>query len=151
MGRISETAAAAKKAGMSYGMYVAMLREAEQERLKSERHPARIALPAPDPGEVAWVDPFCFVCGASFVPKRKTQVCCSPECQRIRVQRMNAQNNRDRYRRAHGIDGASAKVCPVCGKAFESNHSGRKYCSDACAYEAHLQMVTARQQRLREK
>ena len=43
------------------------------------------------------------------------------------------------------------KVCPHCGKAFETDSACRKYCYNGCSYEVNLQSRPARQQKYKEK
>ena len=138
--RLSEVAAAARKAGMSYGQYVAMQRETENmphPRLLDPRRRA-LAVVEADAPEV----PVCAVCGREFAQKRKTKVCCSPGCQKVRSQQRNSGHNRDRYRIMHQVQ--RYRVCPECGKEFPLTHGKQLCCSEECAYGRHLKRVTQR-------
>lgn len=50
----------------------------------------------------------CLECGAAFVPRYGTQVCCSDKCRRARKERLQAERNADRE--LHRLDPAVRKA-----------------------------------------
>ena len=69
----------------------------------------------------------CAICGKSFQPKRKNQICCSPEC--AAKKECERQKARREKRRAARV---TEKNCVVCGKSFQSTRITHKYCSHKC-------------------
>ena len=144
--------AAARAAGMSYGQYVAMQyersvgsgRSGDKRKSKaSQKDTALVEL-----GTAVWRDPECVVCGREFVPKRKTQVCCSPVCQGKRQVELNRIRNVERYRKRHGKS-MEPRTCIHCGKAFTPEHASQRLCSYAC-YRVRVSELT-KQRRLAAK
>lgn len=79
----------------------------------------------------------CTVCGEMFQPVRANHVYCSRRC---------AMRG---YRAAHPTEPTKImRACAICGETFTIDGK-RIYCSDACAYQAHL--VRTRERRARKK
>ena len=72
----------------------------------------------------------CPECGAEFMPRTGSQVCCSDKCRAARHQRID----RECRRRARGADfDRSPRVCLECGAAFEPRRKNQVCCCAACA------------------
>lgn len=72
----------------------------------------------------------CPECGAAFMPRSGSQVCCSNKCSAARHQRID----RECHRRARGADfDRSPRVCLECGTAFEPRRKNQVCCCAACA------------------
>lgn len=62
----------------------------------------------------------CVICGKAFIPKSKTQMCCSAECARVKSAEYN--HNHRKY-----------NTCQYCGKPFWRPNAYRmKFCSREC-------------------
>ena len=83
----------------------------------------------------------CPECGAEFMPRTGSQVCCSDECRAARHQRID----RECRRRARGADfDRSPRVCLECGTSFEPRRKNQVCCCAACAkVRAHRQAADA--------
>lgn len=70
----------------------------------------------------------CAFCGKIFQPSRSSHICCSRSCS-------NGLHNRIRNEKRHLSFKpiVYSKVCPCCGKTFETTTFLRKACSDECA------------------
>lgn len=75
----------------------------------------------------------CPVCGEEFIKEYKNQVCCSPECQKLRN---HDKRNADKLwrREQEKKQGKTPKAyeCHNCGKQFTPNYAKEKFCSDKC-------------------
>lgn len=70
----------------------------------------------------------CTVCGKIFLSHNGIEVC-STTCAIERKHRQNIEGNQ---RRRCGLSNSNfEKICPICGKVFETIHS--KYCSEKCS------------------
>jgi len=70
----------------------------------------------------------CTVCGKIFLSHNGIEVC-STTCA---IERKHRQDEKGNERRRYGLSNSNfEKICPICGKAFETIHS--KYCSEKCS------------------
>lgn len=74
----------------------------------------------------------CPECGAAFVPRHGSQVCCSDACKRARVLKMKKSYNDQRR------GPLMPHKCIICGKEFLSRGTRRKTCSHECSHEHYL-------------
>lgn len=78
----------------------------------------------------------CVICGNEFKSIHGKTACCE-QCFIQRRKLQNQEGNRRRYAKESNIP--YDKVCPVCGKVFESVK--RKYCSEQCSQKARQEQV----------
>lgn len=70
----------------------------------------------------------CTVCNKMFLSYNGIEVC-STTCA---IERKHRQDEKGNERRRYGLSNSNfEKICPICGKAFETIHS--KYCSEKCS------------------
>lgn len=83
----------------------------------------------------------CVVCGKEFKPRSKKNICCSPECLKVRTaerERLERYPNGEPSRGKFGRSLTPVK-CKRCGKEFMQNNVAQKYCSKECLHEATLE------------
>lgn len=78
----------------------------------------------------------CVICGNEFKSIHGKTTCCE-QCFIQRRKLQDQEGNRRRYAKESNIP--YDKVCPVCGKIFESLK--RKYCSEQCSQKARQEQV----------
>lgn len=134
---MAKRAEEARKMGMSYGAYVAWLRE--KRMLEQKDEPAPIKRPeAPVPEGLKKVG-VCCICGGDIIRKNNTgePATCGPACR----EEANRRRARLRYQLSKigkAPEAAKAK-CPVCGKAFRKARR-KKYCCHQCYLIANAKM-----------
>lgn len=69
----------------------------------------------------------CVVCGAAFLSKGSSKVCCSAKCAK---EWQRGENARKYWERMENEE-RPILTCPVCGKKFRQKHKER-ICSDEC-------------------
>ena len=71
----------------------------------------------------------CTVCGKIFLSHNGIEEVCSTKCA---IERKHRQDEKGNERRRYGLSKSNfEKICPICGKVFETIHS--KYCSEKCS------------------
>lgn len=83
--------------------------------------------------EEKWI---CVECGGAFIPKTARQITCSSECSEARARKKskewaNAHKKEPKRPRIH------QRICPVCGKTFETTSNRKVYCTIDC-YQKHM-------------
>lgn len=78
----------------------------------------------------------CSVCGKEFLSKYGAEIC-SEECKQIRKKEQDRKGNLRRYSGESSVP--FEKVCPECGKEFETLRN--VYCSKECAGKARKRNV----------
>lgn len=79
----------------------------------------------------------CKICGREFETARAWQVVCSDECFHEKELRRK-KKCRELAKKQGGADKPAVKrmakpaVCVVCGKEFQAEYRGQKYCSEEC-------------------
>ena len=68
----------------------------------------------------------CIICGNTFTPRNKCQLCCSPECS-AENQRIKKKERRRKVK--------SQKKCVICGKSFVPKNKNQICCSPECSAE----------------
>ena len=82
----------------------------------------------------------CEICGSQFEPRIWNQKSCSKKCAGKRKRQVEAAyydaKNKHRQKRKtrveRGTIAANTSKCVICGKSFNSEYHGQKYCSDKC-------------------
>lgn len=126
MDHLSKVAKEARAMGLSYGKYVALVREGLiQPKLEPK--------PEPDAKETAQLDyvrdiETCVICGKEFRPGRGRAMTCGPECR----MELNRRRARKIYREQRGISLELESTCKFCGKVFSPERIGVLYCSVKC-------------------
>ena len=109
--------AEAKRLGMSYGQYKAMLFE------KNGCKP--VQKKAPEPENIR----HCVICGRELLPgTRRTTKTCSGPC----GWELNRRRNAERYRATRKIPDTITKTCVKCGKQFTTTKRNQVYCTPEC-------------------
>lgn len=127
MDLISLRNAEARKLGLSYGKYMALVRDG-LIRTEIAPEPAKGAKGAKDAKEETEPEyelgtAVCAICGKEFPMRTSKSRTCGPECRA----ELNRQRNRERYRRKNqGCD--PKKECNVCGRIFIPKRMGTLYC-----------------------
>lgn len=122
MDKLTADASNALKAGMSYGMYMAM------------KEPAK----APTP-EIVGFKYTCQQCGKEFiVNNRRTRKYCGDRCRELAY-----------YGRK--MNEPTLKTCPICGKEFMAETHRNKYCSEFCSKVGFGQKVKEYHERKKEE
>jgi hypothetical protein len=73
----------------------------------------------------------CDICEVEFMSYHGIKTC-SDQCRAEKRKQQNEKGNKRRYHKESNIP--YDKICPICGKSFESLR--KKYCSDQCAKKA---------------
>lgn len=139
MDKLTRSVLIAQAAGMSYGKYMATVKE-------RANHPAALGQEEIVPPEIP-LEKECVICGKLFSMngKRAGTLCCSQECSK----RQNAIRARDAYRakRAAG----NIAVCRWCGKQFTKHHGNAAFCSEECSYRKRMADIKKSHQKRKEK
>lgn len=81
----------------------------------------------------------CVICGKEFMPKIRTNVCCSEECKKEREK----QKSKEWYRVNVKEKKPEKGICVVCGKKFAQKKVTQKCCSDECRHTLTIQRQNA--------
>lgn len=118
MDNLTACAIAARRAGMTYGQYMA-----------AKPQPVRNVRPEPEFEKPR----ICKNCGKEFdaSDRAANAVYCGPMCYRDAL----TKRARERGRAKNNISNDDVLICPLCGKSFVrgDRHAGMKYCSEECA------------------
>lgn len=124
MDNLTACAIAARRAGMTYGQYMA-------QRYKNQR-PMIIKKPKQEEEEHFRT---CKYCGKQFdtTGRSANALYCDTWCYR----NASTEKARERGRQKSGISEDDILICPNCGISFRrgDRHGGQKYCSPECSAE----------------
>ncbi len=118
MSSLDQAVAEAKRLGMSYGQFKAMLFE-------KNGHKPEPKLQNQQQENIRR----CEICGTELQPgARRTIKTCSGPCS----EELNRRRNAAYYRANCGLPDTYTKKCKNCGKEFETAKSNQVYCSSQC-------------------
>ena len=118
--------AEARKRGLSYGKYVALVHDGLISRPWPED---RREAPVVEEWEQQPEERLCQVCGTP-IPEyyRKSRTICSPECS----EELNRRRNAERYRQTRKFVPSQKIPCLKCGELFLQRRSVQKFCGRVC-------------------
>ena len=128
--KLTQDSIAARKAGMSYGQYMA-----------SRYQPPVIEVDVPDPEAR-----YCIRCGTE-IPKtaHKSRRYCSEPCHNEARREMTAAKYHEKKLKEDPSHERRKRVCEICGKDIPNNlHGCSRYCSDECKHERELAVSRAK-------
>lgn len=123
MDNITACAIAARRAGMTYGQYMA-----------TRPRTARVVLPEPKPATFR----ACKHCGKEFdlEDRGRSALYCTTECYHEALKKRAKEKAREKNK----ISDDDVLICPQCGKSFVrgNRHASIKYCSEECTVARRL-------------
>ena len=135
--KLTQDSIAARKAGMSYGQYMA-----------SRYQPPVIEVDVPDPEAR-----HCLHCGKE-IPKwaHKNRRYCSDPCHNEARREITLSNYHAKKAKEDPSHVRRKKVCEICGKDIPKNmHGSSRYCSAECKHERELEMYRSKWQKNKDK
>lgn len=124
--KLTQDSIAARKAGMSYGQYMASLYK-----------PPVIEVDIPDPEKR-----YCLHCGQE-IPKfaHKNRRYCSDPCHDEARRKMSLANYHEKKAKEDPSHVRRKRVCKICGKEIpKERHGCSRYCSVECKHKKELQV-----------
>ena len=77
------------------------------------------------------MEKICKICGKTFTPRRRSQLCCSAECSKENKLRLA----RIRYTAKKTKTPKTSRICIICGKTFTPRQRNYLCCSPECSKE----------------